>query len=431
MVITKEKTCRTTADCTFIRGDQIFMKKHFERKLQLNEIRLSTLLKLYEKKELPQKEVCDFVLDSSLPLTSSTIGFLGFVQDDESVMNIHTWSRNVMTQCATHRKPIEFNIAEAGLWGEAVRNRQPIVVNDFSAPSPLKKGTPEGHVAIRRFLAVPLLYNGKVVAMLAVGNKSAEYDNEDIDQLRLLLEGMWQILLRKEAEEELVRNAAKIRHFANAVAHDLKNPAVSAYGLARLLRDRYLDVLDTQGVRYCEQIMRCAEQISLLATDINTYLSSQDRGWNVEVLRLNDLWENIRLEFSARLDLQQVRWREPDRQAPEIKGNKTDLLRVLRNLVDNALKYGGNAMSEIAVDYEATAEHHILKVQNDGRLILPEDEQIIFEEFTRKTETPQIYGTGLGLAIVREIARQHQGDSWLSTTADGKTVFFVSIARHL
>lgn len=405
------------------------MNKGTDRKLQLSAIRLSTLLQLYEKKELPRKEVCDFVLESGLTMTASTIGFLGFIQD-EAVMLVHAWSANVMTECATLSKPIEYNIVEAGLWGEAVRLRQPVAVNDFTAPSPLKKGMPVGHVAIRRFLAVPLLYNCRVVAMLAVGNKTAPYDEEDIDQLRLLLEGMWQILLRKNAEQELVRNAWRIKRFANAVAHDLKNPAVSAYGLARRLKDRYGDSLDEQGARYCEQIMRCAEQIALLAADINTYLSSRDSGWDMELLRPADLWESIRLEFVPRLEHQNVRWREPDTPPPEITGNRTALLRVLRNLVDNALKYGGDSLTEIAVGYEATEEHHILTVQNNGRMIRPENERIIFEEFTRRTDAPQIYGTGLGLAIVREIARRHKGESWLTTTSDGKTVFFVSIARR-
>lgn len=401
-----------------------------DRKIQLNAIRLSTLLRLYEKKELPRKEVCDFVLESGLTMTASTIGFLGFVQDD-SVMHVHAWSVNVMTECATVRKPIEFSITDAGLWGEAVRKRRPVVVNDFTAPSSLKKGMPEGHVAIRRFLAVPLLYGSRVVAILAVGNKTAAYDEEDGDQLRLLLEGMWQILLRKDAEQELVRNAWRIKRFANTVAHDLKSPAVSAHGLARRLRDRYGDVLDGQGVRYCEQIMRCAEQIALLATDINTYLSERDGRWDLEQMQPAELWEAIRLEFVPRLERQNVRWREPETPVSAITGNRTALLRVLRNLVDNALKYGGAGLTEIAVGYEATAEHHILTVQNDGRLILPENERIIFEEFTRKTDPQQICGTGLGLAIVREIARKHKGESWLATTSEGKTVFFVSIARHL
>ncbi|MDH3330263.1 MAG: GAF domain-containing protein, partial [Desulfobulbaceae bacterium] len=165
-----------------------------ERKTKLNELRLSTLVELYERKDLPNKMICDFVLDSSLPISSSTVGFLGFLNDQETVMTIHAWSKGVMQECTMGMEAIEFSIPEAGIWGEAVRQRRPIVINDFSLPSPLKKGIPEGHVEIKRFLAVPLLYDNRVVAVLAVGNKEENYTDDDAGELHLLLEGMWQIL---------------------------------------------------------------------------------------------------------------------------------------------------------------------------------------------------------------------------------------------
>ncbi len=396
----------------------------------LNELRLSTLLRLHEEKELSKQEICDLVLDTGLQLTASPIGFLGFISDDDPVMRVQSWSRNVLTQCATRLKPIEFYSADAGIIGEPVRNGQPLLLNDYSAPLPLKKGIPEGHLAIRRLLAVPHRHNGRVAALLTVGNKAAPYDDLDLEQLRLLLDGMWRIFLHREAEEKLVSNSWKIKRFANTIAHDLKSPAVSACGMARLLRERYRDVLDEKGERFCELIMRDAEQIALLAADINIYLSSQDRKWDLEALQLEELWETIRLEFASRFENQRVRWLEPDIETPRILGHKTGLLRALRNLVDNALKYGGDTLSRIAMGYQATGQHHILTVENDGRPIRRENEQVIFEEFIRRPDLPQVYGTGLGLAIVREIARRHRGEAWLSTTAEGKTVFFISIARR-
>lgn len=389
------------------------------------------LLKLYGKKELPEQEVCDFVLESSLPITASTIGFFGFLNDDESIMTIHAWSKNVMAECATQRKPIEFNIHGAGIWGEAVRKKLPVMVNDFTAPSPLKKGTPEGHVVIRRFLAVPLVYDDKVVAVLAVGNKTLEYDDSDIEQVLLLLEGLWQILLRRRAEEELVSTYEKINHFANAIAHDLKSPAIAAYGFAKMLKEKYSGVLDEKGLRYCDQIMKCSEQISHLAADINTYISSRDSVWDFETIELRELWNTARQEFVTQLQEQKVQWLEPEIGTVAIRGNKIGLLRVLRNLIDNALKYGGAGLSEITMGYELSPYYHILKVQNNGEVIKPEDVHDIFLEFKRKSHNTKIYGTGLGLSIVMEIAKKHKGSSWLTSSADGKTVFCVSISRSL
>ena len=58
-------------------------------------------------------------LNASQPLTASEIGFMGFLNDDESQMTIHSWSKSVMVQCKIHEKPIVFNIAEAGSLGRS------------------------------------------------------------------------------------------------------------------------------------------------------------------------------------------------------------------------------------------------------------------------------------------------------------------------
>ena len=104
-------------------------------------MRLTALLTLYEMQELPIKEVCDFVLESSLPLTGSSIGFMGFLNDDESQMTIHSWSKSVMSLCKIHEKPIVFNIAEAGAWGEAVRKRCTVIINDYQVFSSKEGGS--------------------------------------------------------------------------------------------------------------------------------------------------------------------------------------------------------------------------------------------------------------------------------------------------
>ena len=99
--------------------------------------------------------------------------------------------------------------------------------------------------------------------------------------------------------------------------------------------------------------------------------------------------------------------------------------------MDNALKYGGSGLSEITLNIESSATHHILGVQNNGELIPPEEIDPIFEVFKRKAGAAAPAGTGLGLAIVREIAKQHKGKSWVESSAEGKTTFYVSIAQNL
>ena len=408
----------------------ITVQRKAEEKVRLNEIRQATLLKLYEMQELPDNEVCSFVLEASLPLTGSAIGFMGFLNDDESKMSIHSWSRSVMAECRIHDRPIVFSIAEAGIWGEAVRKRHPVIINDYTSEA-RKRGVPEGHVRIEKFMAVPLFDREKIVALAAVGNKREDYGEQDAKQLQLLIEGMWQILKRREAEQDLIKQAEMIRHFTNTVSHDLKNPAVAIHGLAMLIRKKYGDLSPDKLEKFIEQIVKGAEQIVILADDINKYISTREAPLELTNIDLKEIWRTIREEFTPRLEKMKISWKEQETGIAEIKADRNGLLRVYRNLVDNALNYGGINLSEIVLGYEATRSHHILSVQNNGEIIEPEAIASIFEVFKRKVGEAAPAGTGLGLAIVREIALHHKGDSWVESDPANKTTFYISIAQDL
>jgi signal transduction histidine kinase len=116
---------------------------------------------------------------------------------------------------------------------------------------------------------------------------------------------------------------------------------------------------------------------------------------------------------------------------PEIKVDRLAILRVLRNLVDNALKYGGDELSEITIGYEGSDEHHILSVCDDGVAIKSEDSQKIFGPFQRHETSRGVKGTGLGLSIVKEIAEQHGGKVWMKSGEDKGITFYLTISKRL
>lgn len=398
--------------------------------IKLNEMRLTALLNLYEKQGLPVKEVCDFVLEASLPLTGSDIGFMGFINDDESLMTIHAWSKSVMTQCNVHEKPLVFSIADAGIWGEAVRRHQPVIINDYNA-SPLKKGIPDGHLGIMRFMAVPLLDKKKVVAVVAVGNKRNDYSEEDVIQLQLLIKGMWQIIKRREAEDDLIKQTEMIKYFTNTVAHDLKNPAVAIHGLARILMKKHGKLPRDKVENFLDQIVKSSEQMVSLSEDINTYISTREAPLHLTDLDLKPIWKSIREEFTPRLRKRKIELSEPELSSLNIRADKNSLLRIYRNLVDNALKYGGSGLSEITLNYESTPTHHILGVKNNGALIPQEQIDTVFDIFSRGADETAPAGTGLGLAIVKEIAKHHRGSAWVVSSSEADTTFYVSFAHNL
>ena len=76
-----------------------------------------------------------------------------------------------------------------------------MITNDYAAPNPYKKGYPEGHVEIRRHLNIPVFDGDRIVAVAGVGNKDEDYDESDVRQLTLLMNGMWWQIKRQRAED--------------------------------------------------------------------------------------------------------------------------------------------------------------------------------------------------------------------------------------
>lgn len=239
-----------------------------------------------------------------------------------------------------------------------------------------------------------------------------------------------EIVNRLEAEKALEESAENIKHFAYSVSHDLKNPTISIYGLTRLLNRQYEDQLDERGKDYCRQILRSSEQIASLVEMINLYMTTKEMVLNVEDINLADLLLMIREEFAVQLNIRQIEWSEPP-QVPTIKADRIALLRVLRNLVDNALKYGGEGLSKISVGYKDDQDHHIVFVSDDGVGLTEEESQEVFGLFKRQKTAAGVTGTGLGLTIVKEIADLHGGKVWPEVRSEQGITFNVSISKQL
>jgi PAS domain S-box-containing protein len=184
--------------------------------LRLDEQRLDALLRLSQMAQATLREISDFALEEGVRLTRSTIGYLAFVNADETVLTMHSWSHTAMAECAMGEKPLVYPVASTGLWGEAVRQRRPVITNDYAAPSSLKHGIPAGHVGLSRHLNVPVFDGDRIVAVAGVGNKAEAYDESDVRQLALLMQGMWRLVQRHRADADVRDREARFRSIVTA-----------------------------------------------------------------------------------------------------------------------------------------------------------------------------------------------------------------------
>ncbi len=178
-------------------------RKQAEGERILNESRISALLELSRMTGRTDQALTDYALEKAIELTDSTIGYLAFMDEDEKVLTMYSWSQAAMKECRIEGKPLIYPVETTGLWGEAVRQRKPIITNDYEAPNPIKRGYPAGHVCVKRHMNIPLFDGNRIVLVAGVGNKREPYGESDIRQLTLLMDGMWKIIRQKRSEEAL------------------------------------------------------------------------------------------------------------------------------------------------------------------------------------------------------------------------------------
>jgi len=192
---------------------------------------------------------------------------------------MHAWSQAVMDGCSTTDKPTRFQLENTGLWGETVRQRKPIVVNDFEAPNLLKKGYPEGNALLTRFMTIPVFIDAKIVAVVAVTNKKTEYTDLDETELTLMMDLLWNIIERWQMENELrlanknlEQKVAERTSELLAINKELKR-LVQVDGLTGTANRRYFDEYIE---REWNRGMRQQKPLSVIMADIDFFKSYND-----------------------------------------------------------------------------------------------------------------------------------------------------------
>jgi K+-sensing histidine kinase KdpD len=264
-----------------------------------------------------------------------------------------------------------------------------------------------------------VLDHGKIDLLTTIGNQIAVA----VDDARLY----------RELEDKLAALEEKekmITFFAYSISHDLKSPAASLYALANRLKEKYGSGLDAKGVEHCDLILRTARQMLALVEMINAYMAAKEAPLYLEEISVGDVVESVVGEFSEQLDERRIRVVSAE-GLPLVVADRMGMTRIFRNLLDNALKYGGDGLSELCVGYQRREGFHVFFFGDDGIGLPDEDKERLFEPFERRKNSKGITGTGMGLAIVQEMLKRHGGRIWVDPDTQKGVRFYLSISTDL
>jgi len=291
---------------------------------------------------------------------------------------------------------------------------------------------------LKIIICVPLIVMDRVEGVMNLAAKEViKFEQKEIDLLMNMGHQIGvassHVRLYRDLQKKLIEVEEKkqtIKFFAYSVSHDLKSPAIGLYGLTERLLRQYGEVLDKKGKRYCEQILKTSADILSLVEQINTYIATREIPIRIELVSIKEIFAELREEFYPALRQRQIKLRVPP-TLPKVVGDKPLLTRAFRNLLDNALKYGGVNLNEIRIGYEKNDCYHIFSVTDNGIGIEQEGFDKIFQLFHRLGTSTQTGGSGMGLAIVKEVAKKHLGDVWVKSAAGVGSTFYLSIANNL
>jgi signal transduction histidine kinase len=215
----------------------------------------------------------------------------------------------------------------------------------------------------------------------------------------------------------------ELETFTYSVSHDLKAPLRGIEGYSRLLLEDYQDQLDDEGRLFLRNVRQGVEQMGRLIEDLLAYSHMERRellGVRVELepvlARLIAEYQDQIQASGAHLDL--------DLDGLSVRADPDGLALVLRNLLDNALKFHRPGEPPVvSIRAQAIGDCVRLSVCDQGIGFDRRFHDRLFEIFQRLHGTEEFPGTGIGLAMVRK-AMQRMGGQVQADSAPGQGATF-------
>lgn len=410
--------------------------------LRESESRLSRLYHISQYPFSNETDFLDHALDEVVGLTESPLGYIFLYNQQKHQLTLNSWSYGVMNECAVQEQKTVYDLDATGIWGEAVRQRKAIVLNDFLAHHPLKKGLPDGHAPLTRFLTIPVIVEDAVVAVVGVANKAGAYLDSDVMQLTLFIDAVWKIVGRKRVEEERSKLEQQLLHaqkleslgvLAGGIAHDFNNILMAIMGNADLALMRINK--ESPAVENLHRIEQAAARAADLAKQMLAY--SGKGKFVVENLNLNLLLEEMLHMLEVSISKKVVLRLNPHQHLPAVQADATQIRQIVMNLVINASEAIGDKSGVIAITTGCMdCDHSYLKdvwldenltdglyvyleIADTGCGMNKETLSKLFDPFF----TTKFTGRGLGMAAVLGIVRGHKGAIKVYSEPDRGTTF--------
>ena len=414
--------------------------------LQLEkQIQLSNTITTAQSEFIQETDVSasfDKLLRQILSLTGSEYGFIGEILYKKETKQPYL-KTHAITNIAWNEETRAFYDQNApsglefynlkSLFGVALTSLKPVIANDPYNDS-RRAGLPEGHPRMDCFLGMPIIYNGKGIAMVGIANRPGGYNESLVHWLRPLLTTIGQLIdgnrlvkARDEAREELIKakNQAEAANrsksdFLASMSHEIRTPMNGVIGMLSLLSDSKLSdskLSDDQKMQV-DLAQSSANSLLSLINDILDFSKIDAGKMDLEETEFelkNSICETV-LSFGLKAEEKGLELITDLHKIPYITliGDPHRVRQIFTNLINNAIKFTDSGEIEVSGEITPLESNRIRftgKIRDTGIGIPEGKTEALFESFTQldSSTTRKYGGTGLGLSIVKKLCSLMNG----------------------
>ena len=292
-----------------------------------------------------------------------------------------------------------------------------------------------GDIPPSRVAAVPLKTGEHRYGVLILGSlqESPAFSERDLDFVTVLADLISLAIDRARMEEEAsaaleAKLSGRLRAEALAtLSHELRTPlaAIKGYSTALLLED--VEWPEDKRTEFLKLIDGECDDLETMITDIldSSLIDVGQMGLEYQPVRLERLAREVADEMQNRTEIHRLVVDFP-REFPILDADSRRIKQVMRNILDNAIKYSPDG-GLVVIRGEARTDDAVVEISDQGVGISPEDLIPLFDKYFR-VKSPTGYhvaGTGLGLPVARAIVEAHGGRIWAeSRTGEGTALSF-------
>jgi len=249
--------------------------------------------------------------------------------------------------------------------------------------------------------------------------------NTDIDDQKRVNE-----LLEAKVQErtaQLQASLSSVEELLYTIAHDLRAPNRHMQGFAQLLLLEHADRLDDRARDYLSRIRDAAARSDELIRDLLEYGRLSHEAVALAPVDARQAVEAVLRAVAGEIQRRRARVHF-GREWPRVVANERLLEQILTNLMTNALTYAPpDREPEITISAESEGGKAVLRVQDNGTGIPPEQIDRVFEPFIRLSNATHAPGTGMGLAIVKKAAERLNGTVGADSTPGKGSCFWLEL----